>query len=320
MRGGSVSLARDLAATAPIRRCGRGVQHARPRCVPRHGETSCGATWVQYLHENQLTYPRQPGESLDAGLAWMQWRSLVVADEIWCNSAFQRDELIAGLDRLLPPPDHGHEPERAALEAKLRIEHPGVDIRERRSRPTGAPRPLVVSNQRWHHDKDVGAVIRTVRRLLELEVDLDLAVVGDNEGGEAAVIDPLLDGLGDRVVALGSSIGPITSRFSIVPTSSCRRPKARTSASPWWRRSRPGPGRCCPMRSPTRRSSRCPTTTTVSTPRGTRAARRGHRPQCGGGVCAGWARRGDGGPCVAGDRRADESSTRRTPPAMSRAA
>ena len=31
----------------------------------------------------------------------MQWRSLVVADEIWCNSAFQRDELIAGLDRLL---------------------------------------------------------------------------------------------------------------------------------------------------------------------------------------------------------------------------
>ena len=67
---------------------------------------------------------------------------------------------------------------------------------------------------------------------------------------------------------VGSSIGPITSRFSIVPTSSCRRPKARTSASPWWRRSRPGPGRCCPMRSPTRRSSRCPTTTTVSTPRG----------------------------------------------------
>ena len=27
-----------------------------------------GATWVQYLHENQLTYPRQPGESLDTGL------------------------------------------------------------------------------------------------------------------------------------------------------------------------------------------------------------------------------------------------------------
>ena len=60
----------------------------------------------------------------------------------------------------------------------------------------------MVSNQRWHHDKDVGAVIRTVRRLLG-GVDLDLAVVGDNEGGEAAVIDPLLDGLGDRVVARG---------------------------------------------------------------------------------------------------------------------
>ena len=204
MRGGSVSLARDLAATTRPSVDVVVASNMLDLAAFRGMVELPGATWVQYLHENQLTYPRQPGESLDTGLAWMQWRSLVVADEIWCNSAFQRDELIAGLDRLLASaPDHGHEPERAALEAKLRIEHPGVDIRERRSRPTGAPRPLVVSNQRWHHDKDVGAVIRTVRRLLERGVDLDLAVVGDNEGGEAAVIDPLLDGLGDRVVARG---------------------------------------------------------------------------------------------------------------------
>ncbi|MEC8687638.1 MAG: DUF3524 domain-containing protein, partial [Actinomycetota bacterium] len=168
MRGGSVSLARDLAATTRPSVDVVVASNMLDLAAFRGMVELPGATWVQYLHENQLTYPRQPGESLDTGLAWMQWRSLVVADEIWCNSAFQRDELIAGLDRLLASaPDHGHEPERAALEAKLRIEHPGVDIRERRSRPTGAPRPLVVSNQRWHHDKDVGAVIRTVRRLLE---------------------------------------------------------------------------------------------------------------------------------------------------------
>lgn len=204
MRGGSVSLARLLAETTRSPVDVVVASNMLDLAAFRGMVDLPGATWVQYLHENQLTYPRQPGESLDTGLAWTQWRSLVVADEIWCNSAFQRDELVAGLDRLLASaPDHGHESERAALDAKLRIEHPGVDIRERRTRPPGARRPLVVSNQRWHHDKDVGAVIRTVRRLLERGIDLDLAVVGDHEGGEAAVIDPLLDGLGDRVVARG---------------------------------------------------------------------------------------------------------------------
>ena len=171
MRGGSVSLARHLAETTRPHVDVVVASNMLDLAAFRGMIDLPGAIWVQYLHENQLTYPRQPGESLDTGLAWTQWRSLIVADEIWCNSAFQRDELVAGLDRLLASaPDHGHEPERAALDAKLRIEHPGIDIRERRSRPTGAPRPLVVSNQRWHHDKDVGAVIRTVRRLLELSL------------------------------------------------------------------------------------------------------------------------------------------------------
>ena len=113
---------------APIRRCGRGVQHARPRCVPRHGRAA-RATWVQYLHENQLTYPRQPGESLDTGLADAvaesgRRRRDLVQQRLPTRRAHRRPRPAARL-----APDHGHEPERAALEAKLRIEHPGVDIR-----------------------------------------------------------------------------------------------------------------------------------------------------------------------------------------------
>lgn len=205
MRGGAVTLAREV-READLGSFDVVVASNMLDLASFRGLSDLGAaTWIQYLHENQLTYPRQEGESLDTGLAWMQWRGLVAADEVWCNSTFQRDELLAGLDRLLDAtPDHGHEPEREALPAKLRVIHPGVDVAglqvgERRANP----RPLVLSNQRWHHDKDVGAVLRSLRRLAERGLEFDVAVVGDHEGGEAEVLSPILDDLGDRVVARG---------------------------------------------------------------------------------------------------------------------
>ncbi|MEO0495117.1 MAG: DUF3524 domain-containing protein, partial [Actinomycetota bacterium] len=204
MRGGAVSLARTL-TNAPRPAVDVVVASNMLDLATFRGMVALpGAIWVQYLHENQLSYPRRPGEALDAGLAWMQWRSLIVADEVWCNSAFQRDEVLAGLDDLLTSvPDHDHTPERAALPAKLRVEHPGVAIRPTPMRTAGEQRPLVLSNQRWHHDKDVGAVVRAVRRLLDRGLNVELACIGDHVGGEAASIDPLLDRLGDRVVARG---------------------------------------------------------------------------------------------------------------------
>ena len=160
---------------------------------------------AQYFHENQLSYPRQPGEALDAGLAWMQWRGAIAADELWWNSAFHRDAFFAGLDDLLAGvPDHDHRLEREAVATRSWVAPPGIQLDALRggSRTDGA-RPLIVSNQRWHHDKDVGAVVRAVRRLVEAGLDVELAVVGDSTGGEAAQIDPLLDDLGERVVARG---------------------------------------------------------------------------------------------------------------------
>lgn len=160
---------------------------------------------VQYLHENQLSYPRQPGEALDVGLAWMQWRGALAADELWWNSAFHRDAFLSGVDGLLAAsPDHGHDPERAELEARSWVASPGIAFDELRRPSESAPgRLLIVSNQRWHHDKDVGAVVRAVRRLVDHGVDVDLAVMGEADGGQAAEIDPMLDGLGERVVARG---------------------------------------------------------------------------------------------------------------------
>ena len=163
------------------------------------------ARLVQYMHESQLSYPRQPGEALDSGLAWMQWRGMVVSDEVWWNSAFHQRACLGALDDLLAEaPDHGHAHERAEIDAASWVLPPGVEYDDLPARPREAnPRPLIVSNQRWHHDKDVAAVVRAVQRLIDRGFDVDLAVVGDSSGGEAARIDPLLDGLGERVIARG---------------------------------------------------------------------------------------------------------------------
>lgn len=165
-----------------------------------------GTPVVLYLHEDQLTYPRRPGEALDRGLAWITWKNLLVADEVWCNSAFHRDALVAALDPLLASvPDADHRHLLDAVVAKLRVMPVPVDLSwvgaGREAGPSSEP--LVAVNHRWHHDKDVGAIVRALRRLAGEGIAFRVAVIGDHRGGEAAVIDPVLDELGARVVARG---------------------------------------------------------------------------------------------------------------------
>jgi glycosyltransferase involved in cell wall biosynthesis len=166
---------------------------------------------VLYLHENQLTYPRRPGEALDQGLAWTTWANLLVADRVWCNSVFHRDDLLGALPAFLTAvPDHDHRDRLDAVAAKTRVQPVGVALDPWRGvvNPRRESPPLVLSNQRWHHDKDIGAVVRTLVRLADEGLEFRVAVVGDDDGGEAETINPLLDSLGPRIVARGHRSRP----------------------------------------------------------------------------------------------------------------
>ncbi len=156
---------------------------------------------VIYMHENQLTYPRQPGEALDWGLAWATWRSLVAADEIWCNSSFHRHDLEQALPAFLDSvPDHDHRHLLPEVLARMTVMPVGLDA-ARLSQLTRerTPSPLVLSNQRWHHDKDIGSVLRALIRIADEGVDFEVAILGEDRGGEADVLRPLVDRLGERV-------------------------------------------------------------------------------------------------------------------------
>lgn len=158
---------------------------------------------VQFMHENQLSYARQPGEQLDQGLAWMQWRGLVAADEVWCNSEHHRTALLEGLALL--DGAQNSPIDVASIAAKSWVAHIGVDVAAcRRAVMASTPRrPLVVSNQRWHHDKDLGSVVRAIRTAHDRGLDCDLALLGDPTGGQADELEPLIAELGEAVVARG---------------------------------------------------------------------------------------------------------------------
>ena len=161
-----------------------------------------------YMHENQLSYPRQPGEPLDRGLAAINWRSLVAADSIWFNSEFHRRDLLGALPGYLADTvDRSHSHLLPAVEAKCRVVPVGVDVHHIRSglraRTTDSTGPLVLANHRWHHDKDVGAILRALIRIADEGTAFRVAVVGDQTGGQADELMPLVERLGRRVVAVG---------------------------------------------------------------------------------------------------------------------
>jgi len=60
-----------------------------------------GVPVVLYFHENQLTYPLQPGEKRDLHYGFINWASALRADAACFNSAYHREAFLEELPRLL---------------------------------------------------------------------------------------------------------------------------------------------------------------------------------------------------------------------------
>jgi len=161
-----------------------------------------------YMHENQLMYPLGANQQPDESLSLANWRSMVAADAIWFNSAFQRDGLFAELPRFFNRQvDHPHTGFIPRIEARSSVLPVGVNTRrlieaERPVRPA-AHGPLVLWNQRWDHDKNPGAVFRALVKLAEDDVPFQLALAGENQRVDPREFGWVQEQLADRVVHVG---------------------------------------------------------------------------------------------------------------------
>ena len=196
-----------------------------------------GVPSVVYFHENQLTQPTSPngvGGLRDRHLAWTNWRSLLAADAVWFNSAWQRDSMTDALVDLLAAGPAGDD-QRPLLErarSRFEVRPVGCDLAPlldagagsgrvdgrvpEGSRPVAAADPpapasddgtpggpLVLWNHRWAHDKGLDVAVASMRSVASQGVEFRVAVLGTDDHHDPGRGDKLLEPLADRVVRRG---------------------------------------------------------------------------------------------------------------------
>ncbi len=162
-----------------------------------------GVPTVLYMHENQLTYPLSPTARDDLAYAYMNWSSMVRADEVWFNSQFHLDSVFEALPKFLRHfPDHRHLPLIDGVREKSAVMPVGVDLSWVRERPKSRP-ALIVWNQRWEHDKNPARMFAALARLAESGLDFRVAICGENFSNVPAEFDRGRDLLGKRVYHYG---------------------------------------------------------------------------------------------------------------------
>lgn len=212
MQGGSVTLARDLAAVGDVDvvLATSAVDLASLLGLARRHVAQAPA--ILYLHENQVTHPLGTGEPRDLTYAMATWRSLVAADLVLCNSRHHLDELADALPRFLDRfPDEPHAPLLPDVLARTRVLHPGVALDRLPSgvashvpagvTAAGDGRVRILWNHRWERDKRPDRFVAAVERLAGRTDGFVVDVVGsharpENMADELAPIRHLVDRLG----------------------------------------------------------------------------------------------------------------------------
>jgi glycosyltransferase involved in cell wall biosynthesis len=162
---------------------------------------------VTYFHENQLSYPLEPGQRRDPQYAFINLSSHLASREAWFNSQFHRQAWLAAAKALLAkmpdfvPPDVGD-----ALAAGSRIMPPGMNLKpfaEGRKRPRGKPPLTILWNHRWEFDKNPEAFFEVLFFLAGEGVPFRLAVVGEATRKWPAIFEAARRRLADRLVRFG---------------------------------------------------------------------------------------------------------------------
>jgi glycosyltransferase involved in cell wall biosynthesis len=208
MQGGAVTLARlarDLGEVPDLILASDMLN--LPLFLSLAGPRLAAVPVALYFHENQLTYPLQPGEKRDLHFGFINYASALRADTVLFNSAYHRTAFLDELPRLLK-----HFPDYNELDSIERIQHRssvlplGLDLFSfdaYRSEGSAYERPLILWNHRWEYDKDPGTFFQAIYRLAAEELDFGLVLLGESFRNLPEEFLVARDQLADRIVHFG---------------------------------------------------------------------------------------------------------------------
>lgn len=159
---------------------------------------------VFYMHENQLTYPIRKEGVRDRGLAWLQFTSMLAADEVWFNSEHNRASWFLALPEFLQsmPEQHGM-CQISDLQQRSRVVPVGLTLPSTpiHSKVSDGP-PILLWNQRWDWDKNPDAFCDLVLALLP-QVEFRVVLAGQRPQREPPNLIALKAVLGGRLLHAG---------------------------------------------------------------------------------------------------------------------
>jgi glycosyltransferase involved in cell wall biosynthesis len=176
---------------------------------------------VLYMHENQLTYPlpadkssgpmrRQLGER-DRHYAFINYVSMLAANQVWFNSRFHLESFFAALPNFLKHfPEYNELGSVEKLRNKCEVMPVGFDFKRLDAGRDQEEKlleeehdPLVLWNQRWQYDKNPESFFSALDILAEEGLPFRVAICGQQFGKQPVVFEEGMKQLGKRVVHFG---------------------------------------------------------------------------------------------------------------------
>jgi glycosyltransferase involved in cell wall biosynthesis len=139
-----------------------------------------------YFHENQMTYPLAPGESMDYQFGFTDITSALSARRVLFNSKTHFEAFFQGLTPFLKMmPEYRPNWVIAEIRRKSGVLYAGCRFPSGSdgslfdATQSGLP-PLIIWNHRWEFDKSPGDFFRALDAVLERGLDFRLALLGEN--------------------------------------------------------------------------------------------------------------------------------------------
>jgi glycosyltransferase involved in cell wall biosynthesis len=208
MQGGAVTLAREALTRddCPDLILASNMLNL-PVFLALTGDRLAGVPVVLYFHENQLTYPLQPGEKRDLHFGFIHLVSALQANVVYFNSGYHQEAFFDELLRMLKHfPDHNELWVVDELRAKSHVLPLGLELNRLtafRTPEITVGRPLILWNHRWEYDKAPDTFFRAVYALADEGLDFGLLLLGRSQRNQPTEFLKARQRLPERIVHFG---------------------------------------------------------------------------------------------------------------------